>query len=87
MLSQRNVEITRLKASLQQVQVEGPGTTEALRSEVGTLKATVEALTTENAGLQGEVKGHTRQFLHAHAAENDHMTFLLRPLAPNPSPS
>lgn len=69
-VNKQDAKISHLKATLQQVTIEGPGTMDALYAKNQELKEHVKDLNIEFKGHNAKVKDLTKQLRNAHATEN-----------------
>ncbi|KAK4730301.1 hypothetical protein R3W88_023289 [Solanum pinnatisectum] len=86
-LSDKEVEITRLKSELQKVVSRGPGTTEGHEQVLKELRDENTMLLKTNASLSEEIKSLNKQLIQAHESANEHLMMLMRTFNPSPPPS
>lgn len=83
-MSNKDVEILKLKLKNQQISCEGLSSSEALSTENVDLKKKVLTLTDEVKSLNAEVENLTKKMLDSHAADSARVEMLLRILSPKP---
>jgi len=86
-LSDKEEEITRLKAELQKGASQGPGTYEGHELTIKELRDDNSMLLKTNASLNEEIKSLNKQLIQAHEGANERMMLLMRTFTPSPPPS
>ncbi|KAH0748685.1 hypothetical protein KY290_027917 [Solanum tuberosum] len=86
-LSDKEVEITRLKSELQKTISRGPGTSEGHEQVLQALRDENTMLLKTNASLSEEIKSLNKQLIQSHESANERMLLLMRTLNPPPPPS
>ncbi|KAH0665678.1 hypothetical protein KY285_026884 [Solanum tuberosum] len=86
-LSDKEVEITRLKSKMQKTISRGPGTSEGHEQVLQALRDENTMLLKTNASLSEEIKSLNKQLIQSHKSVNERMLLLMRTLNPSPPPS
>ncbi|KAH0644974.1 hypothetical protein KY284_032858 [Solanum tuberosum] len=86
-LSDKEVEITRLKSELQKAASRRPGTSEGHELTLKELRYNNTMLLKTNASLNEEIKSLNKQLIQAHESANERMMLLMRTFTPSPPPS
>ncbi|KAH0686189.1 hypothetical protein KY289_016952 [Solanum tuberosum] len=86
-LSDKEVEITRLKSELQKVVSRVPGTSESHELMLKELRDENTMLLKINASLNEDIKSLNKQLIQAHESANERMLLLMRTFNPSLPPS